>query len=96
MARGAAVLCSNVAVVADSTPMYWVGGRSTLVIEATTYPTTCQLQVQGLSGKWINIGANNTADGVVSLDCPAGQYRLHMVGGTAAAVYAVLVAVPYT
>jgi hypothetical protein len=38
------------------------------------------------------IGANAAP---VAYDCPRGQYRLHMTGGTAAGVYANLVSVPY-
>lgn len=89
------ILAKNIAVVADTAPVLWEGGRAALVINATTYPTTVNLQVQGPSGAWISLNASTiAADGAVVYDCPAGQYRLHMTGGTALGVYANLVTVP--
>jgi len=89
-------LASNVAAVADQPAVAWSGGRAALVIEATTYPTTVGLQMQSVSGKWVAVSTTNiTADGVYAFDVPAGQVRLHLTGGTASALYANLVSVPY-
>jgi hypothetical protein len=89
-------LCTNVVAVADSTAVQWRGGRSALIIHATTYPTTCALQLLGMDGStWINVSSNLTANGVTAFDLPAGQYRIHMASGTATAVYASLVSIPY-
>jgi len=97
MARGGVALCVNVNVVANQPPISWVGGRTTLVICATTYPAACNLQLQMQNGNWINITASSVSqDSSTVYDLPAGQYRMAMAGGTAAGLYASLVSVAYT
>lgn len=91
----AVILAANVDAVAAQSGVVWPGGRTSLIIEATSYATTTQLQVQGPSGKWINASSNLTADGLTALDLPAGTYRLNLSGGTATDIYARLVMVPY-
>lgn len=96
MATRGITLATNISSVADQPAQTWFGGRAVLVIEATTYPTTVGLQAQSLSGKWVPVNTSNiTADGVYAFDVPAGQVRLHLTGGTASAIYAALVSVPY-
>jgi hypothetical protein len=90
------VLASNVAVVADQPAQFWGGGRAAIILDASTYPTTCNLQCQGPGGSWININATTySANQVTAYDLPAGNYRIHMASGTVAAFYASLVSVPY-
>ena len=73
----------------------WEGGRSVLVVEASSFPTTLQLQLQGPNGTAISLGSNITANGVASHDLPAGSYRMILTGGTATDVYVRLCRVPY-
>ena len=71
------------------------GGRAALVTEASSYPTTLQLQIQGPGGTAISLGSNITANGLAMFDLPAGSYRMNIAGGTATNVYASLSTVPY-
>ena len=91
------VLCSNISAVADQAAVTWSGGRAALVLIATTYPTTANLQCLGPdSTTWINInGTTYSANQVTAYDLPAGQYRMHLASGTVAGMYASLVSVPY-
>lgn len=97
MAQKASPLVNNYSsgAPAPSSAAAYQGGRGVIISEATTYPTTCQVQTQSISGKWIPIGANIAADGTQAVDLPAGQYRVLMNGGTASAVYITLVSVAY-
>jgi hypothetical protein len=89
-------LAANISVVADQPAVYFPGGRGVIATDGTTWPTTCQVQLQLRNGSWVSIGSNLTAAGISSeLALPAGQYRVHMTGGTAAAVYVDLARVPY-
>jgi hypothetical protein len=73
----------------------WPGGRAILVIMATTFPTTTELQLLGQDGAtWITL-VTPTVNGITALDAPAGSYRIKMTGGAPVAVYADLVHVPY-
>jgi hypothetical protein len=91
----AQVLCSNVSSVADTTPLAWVGGVTVITADGSAFPTTCQVQMQGLNGSWISAGSNITAASVsTGLNLPAGLYRVHMTGGTATNVSIALVRVP--
>jgi len=73
----------------------FVGGHAALVITATSYPTTTKLQFVPRSGVAIDI-VTITTNGVYILDLPSGQYQLFMNAGTATAMYADLVTVPYS
>lgn len=96
MAKGS-VAASNVGTVANQIGFTWSGGRAALIIHATTFPTSCFLQLQGLDGTWVSVnGTTFSANQVTNFDLPAGQYRISMSGGTVAALYAALVSVPYT
>lgn len=97
MAAGRGViLCANISVVADQAYVTWPGGRAAIVVDATTAPTTMDLQLQGPNGTAIKMNASTlAANTCIMIDCPAGQYRIHMTGGTAAAVFVNMVSVPY-
>jgi len=73
----------------------WAGGRSVLVVEASSFPTTLQLQLLSPNGTAINVGSNITANGVISYDLPAGSYRMNLNGGTATNVHVTLCRVMY-
>lgn len=75
--------------------VFWPGGRTALVVQATSYPSTLQLQMRGPDGNPINLGNNLDADGIANLDLPAGSYRMNLNGGTATDVYVQLCKVPY-
>lgn len=91
------ILASNISVVGNQPAMTWTGGRASIVIIATTYPTACSLQCLAPdNATWINLNsATYAANQVTPYDLPAGQYRLAMSGGTVAGLYANLVGVPY-
>lgn len=90
------VLCSNISSVADQPYVTWYGGRAAVVVDATTAPTTMDLQLQGPNGSAIKMNSSTLAANTCTMiDLPAGQYRVHMTGGSASAVYVSLVSVPY-
>lgn len=91
------VLASNVNASADQAAVYFKGGRAVIVLIASVYGTTVNLQCQGPdSSTWININASTySANQVTAYDLPAGMYRMHITGGTTTALYANLVTVPY-
>lgn len=91
--RAVALLENASATGSDFT---WEGGRSVTVSEATTFPTTLQLQLKTGQGTYISIGSNITANGLSSgLDLPAGTYRMIVTGGSPAAIYVTLCRVMY-
>jgi len=95
MARGGVALAQNVAVVANQSVVQWVGGRTSLVVLATTFPAACSLQLKAMDdATFIDVQAIN-ANAVIPLDLPPGLYRIAMAGGAVAGFYASLVAVPY-
>lgn len=97
MTRGGIALCSGVNTVANQPQVGWVGGRTALVVCATTYPAACNLQMQLQNGNWMNVtAASLSQDGYTVYDLPAGQFRMAMAGGTVAGLFASLVSVAYT
>ncbi len=90
-------LCKNISSVADQPQVTWQGGRTALCIFAATFPSTCQLQYLGKdSSTWLAVNSSTfSANQIVSYDLPAGQYRLHMTGGSVSGLYADLVTIPY-
>ncbi len=100
MSRNAVVLVTDTSTVADTAAKNLdAGGRYALVVSASTYPTTVALQMLDSNftnaAKWISISANITADGVTAYDLPAGQYRIHLAGGSASHFCAALVPITY-
>lgn len=91
----AATLLTN----ATATGLYvsYSGGRTALVIAASAYGTTVNLQLLAPDGT-TNITMNAStinANSAVAYDLPAGQYRIFCSGGTTTAMYAKLVSIPY-
>lgn len=74
-----------------------MGGRSVLVVNATTYGTgSLFLQLQGPSGGWINVNSSAfTADAIFNFDSPPGQYRLVSNQSSCIGVYAVMCNLQY-
>ena len=96
--QGAGVaLAANISVVADQARVFWKGGRTALAIFATTFPSTCQLQMLGKdSATWLAVNSSTySGNQIISYDLPAGSYRIHMTGGSVSGLYADLVAIPY-
>jgi len=90
-ARGVILLNNKDSVVTSGDEFNWEGGRSVVTVSATVFPTICQLQLKFVTGNFINVGPNFTANAVSDgLDLPAGTYRMHVSGGTATDVYATL------
>ena len=90
-------LTENNSTVADTTPVFFPGGRSVLVLIASTFPTTLKLMMVGPDGS-TGIALNGTtysANQVTAYDLPEGMYYLHMASGSASEIYASLVQVPY-
>lgn len=99
-ARGVLLTTTSalVTVVADQAPVQWGGGKTSFCIVASTYPTTCKLQLLGGDGTtWLDVnGTTVSANAVpVAYDLPAGTYRLHLASGTVADLAASLVSIPY-
>lgn len=87
-------LAKNISATGNLPGVSFRGGRLALVIIGTL-ATTTQLQLLGQDGTtWIPIFTPATA-GVYVFDAPAGEYRLSLVGGAPAAVYADIVSIPY-
>lgn len=99
MARGAIDLLPGGytnATPADSSPVIWVGGRSCFVVDGGTLPTTVQLMMVGPNGGSCPIpNTVSSQNQCTPCDLPAGQYFVHMSGGSASAVFARIVSVSY-
>ena len=97
------ILCQNVSTVANQPAQYWPGGFASLMISATTFPSSCFLQVQSIDGTWINLApatvtstpATISANSAYGYNIPAGQVRIGMSGGSVAALSAALAAVTF-
>ncbi len=75
----------------SSMPVYFDGGRASLVVSDFANPV--QLQLQGPNGNWMNIGSSLVADSSYVFDAPPGQYRIQT--SSVLGVNAALVTVPY-
>jgi len=98
------ILCTANSTLAATTPVTWQGGFAALVITATTYPTTCFLQVLGIDGQtWINLAPATvtatpttiSANSAFGYNLPAGQFRLNLSGGSVSNMNAALAAVTF-
>lgn len=97
MARGGIALAQNVSSVGAQPAFSWVGGRTAIVVCATTYPSTCNVEMQLQNGAWLQVNnASLAADGYELHDLPPGQYRVNTAGGPVAGLYVSLVAIAYT
>lgn len=92
----AVTLYNNVDAAGAGTWKFYSGGRSVLVVQATTYPTTLSFQYKGPDGNPITLnGSTINADGVTAYDLPAGEYRMLSSGGSPTDMYAVISRVVY-
>ena len=75
----------------------WNGGRSSLIVSGSVFPTTLSLQCLGPDSITpVTVNPNNiTQNSAIALDLPAGNYRMFMSGGAPNGIYANLVSVPY-
>jgi hypothetical protein len=77
----------------NSTAQFWRGGKVGFYAEATWSGGSVQLQFQSPQGTWINVANGSlSANGVLILELPPGQYRA--VGTTASAIYCSMITVP--
>lgn len=61
----------------------WPGGKTTLVIAATTqFGLTVQPHIQALNGQWFPICSNVVSNQIFTFDAPAGQYRIAHSGSS--------------
>jgi hypothetical protein len=86
-------LLSN-AAAGTSAAQYFPGGRAVFVAQATWGGGNVKLQCQAPGQNWFDVASSTlSADGMLPLDLPPGQYRA--VAATGSAFYASLVSVPY-
>ena len=79
---------SNLAATTLQFPI--LGGKYSFDASGTWGSGNAQVELLGPDGStWLNVGSSVTANGVQTLDLPAGQYRIAISSG-ATAVYAVL------
>lgn len=79
---------SNISATTLQFPL--AGGKYGLEISATWGSGNAQVESLSIDGStWLNVGSSVTANGVQTLDLPAGQYRIAISSG-ATAVYAAL------
>lgn len=90
------VLLENKDNLTEEVGKHWVGGRTALVVTATSYPNTLNLELQHRDNVWVVVNAQTlAANGIYSFDLPAGTYRMSLAGGTATNVYVTLNRIVY-
>lgn len=84
MISNGVVLSNNSNFVGSSVgnAVYWQGGRSALVVNGSAYSAQpgLNLQTQGPTGPWINIGPSVVSDQSFPFDAIPGSYRLVNLG----------------
>lgn len=101
MKNGALVICSSATLLSGTSTTEvkgWTGGRASLAVMATVFPTTAlHLEYRNLiGGGWIRAHTSAiTTNALISLDAPAGEYRINAIGSTALGVSAVLIGIGY-
>lgn len=92
----AVTLASNVDAAGTGAWVQYSGGAGALVVQATTYPTTLNLEMKGPDGNGIALNTTTIdSDAVTAFDAlPAGEYRYVATGGTTTDLYMVLARVP--
>lgn len=79
-----------------SQSIFWDGGRSVLAVTALVYaPNALQLQLQGPTGRWLNVGSSIVTNQLFPFDAPAGQYRMACQGSSVIGVSAKILTVNY-
>lgn len=69
----------------------WAGFRGSFVVEGTFGGATVKLQFQTPNMTWIDVDSSNaalTAPGMVGFECPPGNIRAFVSGGTPSGLYA--------
>lgn len=97
-AASGVTLANNISALGFTSAVRWSGGRAALVLNATVFPTTTNLQLQHIDGTWINVNTTNlttAGNQVTPFDLPPGQYRMSFATGTVTAAYASLVSITY-
>jgi len=76
---------------ATGTAKSWAGGRGAFAVAGTFGGATVTLQILGPDGTtWIGLGTDAalTAAGIVGFECPAGQLRAAVSGGSPSGLHA--------
>jgi len=94
-AKKAIELLNNISATGAGSWQRYQGGVSVLVVFGTTFPTTATLEYKGKDGSTAIVINTPTANSVVELNLPQGEYRFNLVGGSPAAFYADLSAIDY-
>lgn len=82
---------------ATGSAVHWAGGRGQFKLAGTVGGATITLQTLGPDGSsWLGLGTDAalTASGVVGFDCPPGQLRALVAGGSPSGLYAEVASVP--
>lgn len=93
-AKGAVLFNSSIIGSNAVSAITWDGGRTSLVVNATQYGTSVNVQLQGPSGAWIPISSSIIADQIFNFDAPPGQYRI-VAAGSSIGLAAVFTSTPY-
>jgi hypothetical protein len=80
--------------------VFWPGGRTMLVVSATTYPSGLTVQTMMPDGSWLSIGSSVVPIGIntntyVPMDLAQGTFRVIATSGSSAGLNALLVGVQY-
>lgn len=95
----AVLICSSTLLANTTSPAVrgWTGGRAALVVNADTYSTDLHLEIKSNygGGAWVRAHTSSIrANQVMSLNAPAGEYRMNAQGSSAVNLTAVLCPTP--
>lgn len=94
------LLQSSLLTNVSTTPVFWPGGRTNLVIQAGTWPgapSQMLLQLMGPGNVAIPVASSFVADQIFPFDAPPGMYRLtNSSGSSVVNVVATLSGTAYT
>lgn len=94
MPLGQAVDLMSNSDAGNGSDVYWGGGKSAFIAEATFGGGSVKLQIKLPQGTYADVSSVTlSAAGMVATDLPPGTYRA--VATTATGVYSRLVAIPY-
>jgi hypothetical protein len=94
MPQGQAVTLMENSGAGNGSDVYWVGGKTAFIAEATFGGGSVKLQIKLPQGTYADVtSVTLSAAGMVSTDLPPGSYRA--VATTATGVYSKLIAIPY-
>lgn len=86
-------LASAVAAAADQPSVFVLQGGRFAAIFSGTLATTNVIQVKARDGSWVTVQTVTAAGLQAVLYLPAGEYRLHLTGGSPASLNADLYSV---